>query len=145
MSEMQKNILCMDLGKGSLGLAISRSGMFISPLTNIRFHAGDYDECIKLLFKEIQYEKVEHICIGLPTYPSGDPCEMTPVVEWFIKKIEPLFPNIDINKVDERYSTMEASDMLHMNKKNSKKQKKNIDSAAAVIILERYLKSIGQM
>lgn len=142
---MQKNILCLDLGKGSLGLAISRSGMFITPLTNLRFHAGDYDECIKLLLKTIEYEKIEHIAIGLPTYPSGDPCEMTPIVEEFILKIQPLFPNVDIHKVDERNSTCEASEILHSNNKNSKKQKKNIDSIAATVILERYLKSIGQM
>lgn len=142
---MQKNILCLDLGKGSLGLAISRSGMFISPLTNLRFHAGDYDECIKLLMKTIANETVEHIAIGYPTYPSGDPCEMSPIVEEFILKIKPLFPNVDINKVDERNTTCEASEILHANNKNSKKQKKNIDSIAATVILERYLKSIGQM
>lgn len=142
---MQKNILAMDLGKGSLGLAISRSGQFTSPLPNLRFHAMDYDECIKLLLKTIEYEKVEHIVIGLPLFPSGDPCEMTPIVESFILKIQPLFPNVDIIKVDERNSTVEAAEMLHQNSKNSKKQKKCIDSAAAVIILERYLKSINQL
>lgn len=142
---MKKNILALDLGKGSLGLAISRSGMFTSPLTNLRFHALDYDECIKLLKKTIANEMVETIAIGLPTYPSGDPCEMTPIVEEFIKKIAPLFPGVEIVKVDERNSTVEASEMLHSNNKSSKKQKQYIDSAAAVIILERYLKSIGQM
>lgn len=141
---MQRNILALDLGKGSLGLAISRSGMFVTPLTNIRFHALDYDECIKLFRKEISNETVEHIVIGLPTYPSGDPCEMTPVVESFINKIKPLFPGIEIIKVDERYSTLEASEIMHSNNKNSKKQKNTIDSAAAMVILERYLKQIGQ-
>lgn len=141
---MIKNILSLDLGKGSLGVAISRSGMFVSPLPNIRFHAGDYDECLKMLLKEIELEKVEHIVIGLPLYPSGDPCEMTPVVEMFIEKLKLVFPNIDIEKQDERNSTVEASEMLHSNNKNSKKQKAVIDSAAAMIILERYLRKIGQ-
>lgn len=141
---MKTNILSLDLGKGSLGLAISRSGMFISPLPNIRFHLLDFDECIELFLKAIKEEKVEHIVIGLPTYPSGDPCEMTPIVLSFIEKLKPLFPGVDIIKVDERNSTVEASEMLHKNNKKSKKQKAIIDSAAAVIILERYLKQIGQ-
>lgn len=141
---MKTNILSLDLGKSSLGLAISRSGMFITPLTNIHFHMDDYEECIKLLLKEIEYEKIEHIVIGLPLYPSGDPCEMTPIVEEFITKIQPLFPNCDIAKVDERESTLEASEMLHLNNRKSKKQKNIIDSAAAMIILERYLKQINQ-
>lgn len=141
---MKTNILSLDLGKGSLGLAISRSGILVTPLPNIRFHMGDYNECIKLLLKAIEYERIEHIVIGLPLYPSGDPCEMTPIVEEFITKIQPLFPNVDINKVDERNSTVEASEMLHLNDKKAKKQRSVIDSAAAMIILERYLKQIGQ-
>lgn len=141
---MLKNILSLDLGKGSLGVAISRSGMFISPLPNIRFHAGNYEECLSMLKEAVMFEKVEHIVIGLPLYPSGDPCEMTPVVEMFIEKLKVAFPNVDIEKQDERNSTVEASEMLHSNNKNSKKQKAVIDSAAAMIILERYLRKIGQ-
>ena len=144
MKKMKKNIIALDLGKGSLGLAISRSGSFITPLKNIRFHALDYRECIKLFLKEIENETIEHICVGYPTYPSGDPCEMTPIVLAFVELIKPLFPNVDINLVDERNSTVEASDILSSNNKNSKKQKKNIDSIAATVILDRYLKSINQ-
>lgn len=141
---MIKNILALDLGKGSLGLSISRSGMLVTPLPNLKFHMGDYDECLKLLKKATEYEIIEHIVIGLPLYPSGDPCEMTPIVEEFITRLQHEFPRADITKVDERNSTVEASEMLHLNNKNSKKQKAIIDSAASMIILERYLKSIGQ-
>ena len=141
---MLTNILSLDLGKGSLGLAISRSGILVSPLPNLRFHALDFDECLRMLKKATEYERVEHIVIGYPTYPSGDPCEMTPLVEAFIPKVQALFPKADITKVDERGSTVEASEMLHMNNKNAKKQRAMIDSAAAMIILERYLKQIGQ-
>lgn len=141
---MIKNILALDLGKGSLGLSISRSGMLVTPLPNLKFHMGDYDECLKLLKKATEYEIIEHIVIGLPLYPSGDPCEMTPIVEEFISRLQHEFPRADITKVDERNSTVEASEMLHLNNKNSKKQKAIIDSAASMIILERYLKSIGQ-
>lgn len=125
-------------------MAISRSGMFIAPLPNLKFHAGDYEECLRMLKASLEYERVENIVIGLPSYPSGDPCEMTPVVENFIEKLKLIFPNIPITKVDERNTTVEASEMLHLNNKNSKKQKSVIDSAAAMIILERYLKQIGQ-
>ncbi len=141
---MIKNILALDLGKGSLGLSISRSGMLVTPLPNLKFHMGDYDECLRMLKKATEYEIIEHIVIGLPLYPSGDPCEMTPIVEEFIPRLQQEFPRADITKVDERNSTVEASEMLHLNNKNSKKQKAIIDSAASMIILERYLKSIGQ-
>lgn len=142
---MKSHILSLDLGKGSLGVAISRSGMFVTPLENIKFHAGDYEEALKILKDRVAYEKIEHIVIGLPTYPSGDPCEMTPVVMAFIPKLQNLFPNIEIETQDERNSTVEASEIMHQGGKNAKKQKANIDSYAAMVILERYLKKIGQM
>lgn len=142
---MIKNILALDLGKGSLGLAISRSGTFTSMLPEIRFHLGNYGECLTLLKEYTQFEKIEHIVIGYPSFPSGDPCEMSSKVDAFIVLLKNAYPNIEIVKVDERYSTVEASEMLHTNNKSSKKQKQCIDSAAALIILERYLKSIGQM
>ena len=141
---MEKYILAFDLGEGSLGMAISHSGMFITPLKNLRFKAGEYKDAIKLMQEELEGEKIQTIVIGWPTYPSGDPCEMTPIVESFIHKIEPLYPGIPIKKVDERNSTVEAAELLHQNGEKSKKQKHHIDSTAAVVILNRYLRSIGQ-
>ncbi|MBP5343162.1 Holliday junction resolvase RuvX [bacterium] len=142
---MISNILAMDLGRSSLGLAISRSGILASTLTNIHFKMDDYDDCIKKLMEVIKFEKIEHIVMGLPLYPSGDRCEMTPIVENFLEKIKPLFPNCDFIYQDERDSTLEASEILHDNNQTAKKQKKTIDSHAALVILERYLRKINQI
>ena len=142
---MEKNILALDLGKGSLGVAISRSGMFITPLGNPRFHNGKYDEHISYIKELMKKEIVEKIVIGYPSFPSGDKCEMSYVVEDFIKLLNENFPKIPVIKQDERYSTVEASNINHSLGENSKKQKKNIDSTAACVILERYLKNINQI
>ncbi len=141
---MEKNILSIDLGKGSIGLALSRSGLFVSPLPETRFKATHYEEALNAVKDVFAKEKIENIVIGYPLFPSGDKCEMTPVVEKFISMLEKEFPNIPIKKQDERYSTLEASQIFHQNGINAKKQKKKIDSGAAMVILERYLSSIGQ-
>ena len=141
---MLTNIISLDLGRSSLGLAISRSGMFTQALPNLHFAPDNYDECLEKFLAVAKTERIEHIVMGYPLYPSGDECEMTPIVMAFAEKIKPHFPHIDIKFQDERNTTVEASEMLHLNKKNSKKQKQIIDSAAAVIILERYLRSINQ-
>lgn len=141
---MKKNILALDLGRGSLGVAISRSGMFVTPLANLRFAMGNYQEAIFLLKEAIAREKVESIVIGYPSYPSGDPCPMSQVVLSFIPLLQKAFPGLEIEKEDERYSTLEASESLHSQGKNSKKQHKSIDRTAACVILERYLRRIGQ-
>lgn len=142
---MKKNILALDLGKGSLGIAISRSGMFITPLANPRFHMNQYQEDIDFLKDLLKKEKVETFLIGYPSYPSGDPCEMSLIVDDFIKLLNKEFPNIPVIKQDERESTKEASSLLHENGLNTKKQHKSIDATAACVILDRYLKSINQI
>lgn len=142
---MKKNLLALDLGLGSLGIAISRSGMFITPIANYRFHARKFEEPIAYLRELLKKEKVETFVLGLPSYPSGDPTEMTYVVHDFAKLLNENFPDIELVYQDERYSTLEASSYLHEQGYNSKKQKKGIDAAAACVILSRYLQSIGQM
>lgn len=142
---MKKNILALDLGKGSMGVCISRSGMFITPIKNFRFHAMQFNECIDYLKELFLIEKVETIVLGLPTYPSGDDCEMTEIVRNFALMLEENFSNVEIVFQDERYSTVEASSFLHELGQNSKKQHNNIDCAASCVILERYLRSINQI
>lgn len=142
---MQKNLLALDLGKGSLGMALSRSGFLVSPMKNLRFHMMHFEEAIQGIKEVMMTEKVETFIIGYPSYPSGDPCEMTPLVEDFILLLNKNFPSIPVIKQDERNSTKEASAILHENGQNAKKQHSHIDSAAATVILERYLRSIGQI
>ena len=142
---MEKNILALDLGKGSLGIAISRSGMFVTPIANPRFKGGDYEAALSLLKATVKNETIEHIVIGWPLFPSGDECEMTPIVRRFIDMLAKEFPDVPVTPVDERNSTVEASSLLHESGKTSKQQKSGIDSAAAAVILSRYLKSIGQI
>lgn len=141
---MEKNILALDLGKGSLGIALSRSGMLVTLLPELRFKAGDYRAAASMLQDALFGEKIEHVAIGWPLFPSGDPCEMTPIVERFIPRVAEIFPNATIAKVDERNSTVEAAALLHELGMNAKKQRRQIDSAAAGVILKRYLALIGQ-
>ena len=142
---MEKYLPALDLGKGSLGMAISRSGFLVTPLKNLRFHMMKFEEAIQGIREVLLTEKVTKFVIGYPSYPSGDPTEMSFIVDDFILLLSKEFPDIPVAKQDERYSTVEASDILHANGQNAKKQHKNIDSAAATVILERYLRSISQI
>lgn len=142
---MIKNVLALDLGRGSLGVAISRSGFLVTPLENIRFPMEDYKAALDRLRTTLRLEKVERIVIGYPSYPSGDPCPMSQVVLDFIPLLERTFPGIAIERQDERYSTLEASQAMAGLGKSARKQRKSIDSKAACVILERYLRRIGQL
>ncbi len=140
---MIKNILALDLGKTTLGVAISRSGMFVTPLKNFRFEREDYETALDLLEDLMKTEKVERIVIGYPSFPSGDPCEMSYEVDKFIVMLNERFKDIPVFKQDERYSTSEASSLLHETNQNSRKQKKKIDETAASVILERYIEKVN--
>ncbi len=126
-------------------MAISRSGLFATPLANLRFKAGEYEEAMAGIRKAVEREEVLIFVLGLPLFPSGDECEMTPICRKFGERLRKEFPNIPLHFQDERNSTVEASEMMHASGEKAKKQKKHIDSGAAMIILERYLKSIGQL
>lgn len=141
---MKKYLLALDLGKGSLGLALSRSGEFITPLKEARFPAGRYEVAIAHLRELLMIEKVETFVLGLPLFPSGDECEMTPIVRKFAGLLQASFPTVEIVYQDERNSTVEAAALLREAGKNAKKARGNIDSAAAYVILRRYLQQIGQ-
>ena len=142
---MKKYLLGLDLGKGSLGIAISRSGEFITPLKEVRFPAGHYENAIAYLKELLIVEKIETFVLGLPLFPSGDDCEMTPIVRKFAEKLQESFPNVELVFQDERNSTVEATTLLREAGKNVKKARACIDSAAAAVILSRYLENIGQL
>ncbi len=55
----------------------------------------------------------------------------------FIEKIKIIFPNINIDSVDERFTSFEADNIM----RESNENKSQIDDISAVLILESYLKS----
>ena len=141
---MEKNILALDIGKARCGVAISRSGILTTPLVAIQITNFDYKIINNHIKDLLNSEKIETIVIGYPLYPSGDKCEMTEVVENIKIDLEKDFPNIKFVFQDERNSTTDASSLLHEQGKNAKKQKEIIDSAAACVILERYLEKVNK-
>ena len=100
--------------------------MFITPIENFRFHAMCFQEPLNRIKELLSIERVETFVLGLPLFPSGDPCEMTEIVYSFAKMLQENFPEIEIVYQDERYSTIEASNNLSKLGQNKKKQKKSL-------------------
>ncbi len=142
---MKKNILALDLGKASCGIAISRSGMLATPLVNLQYPMWHTEHVIEEINKIMKKEKVETIVLGRPLLPSGDKSDMTFFAEHFKDTLEKEFPNLEIVLQDEQYSTLEAREMMSYKKESKSSQDKIIDMAAATIILERYLRKLGQL
>ena len=136
-----KTILAFDFGLRRIGVAIGQdvtgSG---SPLgvVNNRNEGVDH-AAIAAIIKEW---RPTGIVVGMPSHIDGSPSEMQKPVESFIKELRRY--ELDIDTVDERYTSVEAEQALKSARAAGRRgriSKEMIDSAAAVFIAERYLSS----
>jgi putative holliday junction resolvase len=101
-------------------------------------HTKDLEQYLKDYFAA---EEVERVIIGHPTNWDDSDTHATPLVQAFINRFVKVFPNIPIEKVDERYtSKMAVQSMVESGMKKKKRQdKKMVDEIAAIIMLQEYL------
>ena len=132
-------ILAIDYGKKRTGLAVT------DPLQIIAtgLDTVDTGELIGYLKKYMAQEPVEKIIIGYPLNFDDSPTDATPLVEKFIVKFGNVFPNLPVEKVDERMTSKMASQSIAAMglKKKERERKELIDKVSAVIILQEYLES----
>lgn len=129
--------LGLDLGKKSLGLAISdKTGIIASFYKNIRYE--DEDLLIKELVEIINKEQVDKIVLGYPKNMDNSEGFRAQETKDFKEKLEKKIDK-EIILQDERLSTRVAEDVLINADISRKKRKKVIDGLSAVIILKSYL------
>ena len=131
------SVLGLDLGAKTLGVAISHTNIIANPYKTIRYN--NYDSLLNEVLNIINKEKVEKIVLGLPKNMNSTSGEAALRSISFKEKLSKLV-DIPIILVDERLSTIEAENILLTNDMSRKKRKSVIDSAAAMIILDTYLR-----
>lgn len=132
-------IIALDYGKKRTGIAVTDPLQIIATaLTTV-----DSTELIGFLKKYMQQEPVEKILIGYPLNFDDSPTDATPLVEKFIKKFGNVFPDLPVEKVDERLTSRLASQSIAGMglKKKDREKKELIDAVSAVIMLQEYLES----
>lgn len=90
---------------------------------------------------------VKALVIGWPLTPQGDPTHATPLASDFYKKLKKKYPEIDIFKFDERYSSREALRLMAESGVPKKKRQKKgrLDQAAAALILTQFLEAYPEI
>lgn len=131
------SVLGLDLGAKTLGVAISHTNIIANPYKTIRYN--NYDSLLNEVLNIINKEKVEKIVLGLPKNMNNTSGEAALRSISFKEKLSKLV-DIPIILVDERLSTIEAENILLTNDMSRRKRKSVIDSAAAMIILDTYLR-----
>lgn len=130
-------IICIDYGGKRTGIAVTDPLQIIaSALTTI-----ETKNFIPFLKEYFSKEEVGLILIGEPKNWDDSDTHATPLVNKAIKELQKNFPNMPIEKVDERYTSKMASRaMIEMGMKKKDRQKKgNTDQIAATIMLQEYL------
>jgi len=72
---------------------------------------------------------------------NGEPSESTPIIEKFVAAFKTAFPEMQIVRVDERFtSKMAFQTMIDSGLKKKQRQNKGlVDEIAATILLQDYL------
>ncbi|MBM3432714.1 MAG: Holliday junction resolvase RuvX [Bacteroidetes bacterium] len=134
-------ILAIDYGLKRTGLAVTDPLRIIATgLTTVPTR-----ELMNYLQNYVKREPVDLLLIGWPTNWEDTPTDATSGVEKCIKKLEKSFPNIPVEKSDERFtSRMAQAAMLEMGlKKKDRRNKALVDEIAATILLQEYLQRNG--
>jgi len=133
-------ILAFDLGSKSLGIAISDSlGIAAHGYENFRFNENGYRTAINHAIEVINKEKINEIVVGLALNMDGSESKSSTISRKFRSELLKIKPELKITMVDERMTTMLATNLLLEADISRKKRKKVIDMESAVMILETYL------
>jgi putative holliday junction resolvase len=130
-------ILAIDYGQKRTGIAVTDDFQIIaSGLTTIAS-----ETTIDFLTNYFEKEKVEKVLLGKPIQMNGEPSQSTEIIEKFVTKFTNAFPEIQLERVDERFtSKMAFQTMIDSGLKKKQRQNKAlIDEISATIMLQDYL------
>ena len=134
-------IIALDIGERRIGVALSDPLLILAtPLTTIisKNLTADVETVIRLVCDN----EATSILVGLPLSLDGNEGPQAKLTRNFINALENQSP-VPINTFDERFSTSEAKKKLRDAGIDSRKAKGRVDAAAAAVILQRHLDSLG--
>jgi len=130
-------IIAIDYGKARCGVAATDDMKIIASgldTVETRF--------LMDFFKKYTVENnVEAIVVGLPVDLKGNISEVETDILGFIENFKKEFPQIEVHRLDERFTSKMASFFISQSGKSKKQrqQKGLIDKVSATIILQNFL------
>lgn len=134
--------LAFDVGTVRIGVAMSDpDGILATPVETIAADAeGDRD--VARALELITENFIVEVVVGLPVALRGNATASTDKAIVFAEQLRARLaasPEVPVRMVDERMSTMAATQALHASGVSARKGRKKIDQAAAVHILQGWL------
>ncbi len=95
---------------------------------------------LKKLQELVSEHQVEYLVVGNPISLDGQERQQARSVRRFCKELR-LALSLPVVTWDERYSSVEAERLLRQQSRRSVRERGDVDSAAAALILQTYLDS----
>lgn len=133
-------IMAIDYGRVRTGLAVSDPQRIIATA----LATVDTPSIEQYLKDYCGREAVDVFVVGEAKHLDGTPAESAALIEPFVARLRELFPDKEVARVDERFTskiafrTMIDSGM----KKKDRRDKGTIDRIAATIMLQDYMRSV---
>ena len=133
-------LLAIDYGRKRAGIAVTDELQIIaSGLTTV--HVKDI---WKFLEDYLKQETVDCIVIGEPRDMQNRPSEASRFIEPFVRRLRKLYPDMSIERYDERFTSKMAKDTMLAGglKKQKRQDKALVDSISATLLLQSFMLSI---
>jgi len=130
-------LLAIDYGQKRVGIAVTDEEQIIaSALTTV--HSKDIMSFLK---DYLANEEVACFVVGLAKNMDDTPSESARFIEPFVRRLKADFPEIEIHRVDERFTSKLAfQTMIDAGVKQQKRRDKGlVDKISATIILQSFL------
>ncbi|MFW6019983.1 MAG: Holliday junction resolvase RuvX [Bacteroidales bacterium] len=130
-------IVAIDYGRKRVGIAATDPGKIIAnSLTTV--HSKDIFTFLK---DYVNKEEVEGFVVGEARQMDNSASESSEFIEPFVKKLRKTFPEMPVERVDERFTSKMALDAMIQGgtKKKDRQDKGKIDAISATIILQSYM------
>lgn len=131
--------MALDIGAKRTGIAVTDPLRIIATSLDT-IATTDLASFLKAYFAK---EEVDVVVVGEPKQMDNTPSESAAMINQVIQKIKTEIPSIIIERIDERFTSKMASQVIAQSGKSKKERQKKelIDAVSATIILQSYMQS----
>ena len=132
-------VLGLDVGLRRVGVAgCDGLGIVATELTTVT--RASFKEDVEVFRQLINDREANLLIVGLPYNKEGEVGFQAKQVMKYAKRLSKAL-EIEVEFVDERFTSVEAEEQLKSSKKYSRRDKGSIDKRAAAIILQQWLEN----
>jgi putative Holliday junction resolvase len=138
---LASSVLCFDFGERRIGVAIGEHLLATAnPLTTIDNESNEIR--FTVITQLISEWQPKLLVVGLPLSLDGSENATTQLCKKFARRLNGRF-NLPVMLIDERFSSVDASEKLNQTGIKGRAQKQMLDQVAAQTILQSYFDGLS--